>query len=70
MAEDRLCSSAERGKGTGTELDDPRNKIYGLISTVSSFELKVSGDEPAALHCLWGLEGGSWKILAWKVIND
>ena len=69
MAEDRMCSSAERGKGTGTELDDPRNKIYGHYY-VSSFELKVSGDEPAALHCLWGLEGGSWKILAWKVIND
>jgi hypothetical protein len=69
MAEDNLCSSADRGKGKGTELDDPRNKIYGHYY-VSSFELKVSGGEPAALHCLWGLEDGSWKILAWKVISD
>jgi len=69
MAEDRMCSNADRGKGKGTELDDPRNKIYGHYF-VSSFELKVSGGEPAALHCLWGLEDGSWKILAWKVVND
>ena len=69
MAEDRMCSSADRGKGKGTELDDPRNKIYGHYF-VSSFELKVSGGVPAALHCLWGLEDGSWKILAWKVVND
>jgi hypothetical protein len=69
MAEDRMCSSADRGKGKGTELDDPRNKTYGHYY-VSSFELKVSGREPAALHCLWGLEDGSWKILAWKVISD
>jgi hypothetical protein len=52
-----------------TELDDPRNKSYGHCY-VSSFELKVSGGESAALHCLWGLEDGSWKILAWKVISD
>ena len=69
MAEDRMCSSADRGKGTGTELDDPRNKTYGHYY-VSSFELKVSDGEPAALHCLWRLEDGSWKIFAWKVISD
>lgn len=69
MAEDNMCSSPDRGKGKGTELDDPRNKIYGHYY-VSSFELKVSGGEPAALHCLWGLDDGSWKILAWKVVND
>ena len=69
MAEDNMCSSADRGKGKGTELDDPRNKIYGHYY-VSSFELKVSGGEPASLHCMWGLDDGSWKILAWKVVSD
>jgi hypothetical protein len=58
MAEDRMCSSADRGKGKGSELDDPRNKIYGHYY-VCFFELKVSGGEPAALHCMWGQEEDS-----------
>ena len=62
-----VVPSVGRGRGRNWMILETR---FMVTINVSSFELKVSGDEPAALHCLWGLEGGSWKILAWKVIND
>jgi hypothetical protein len=46
----------------------PTDKVYGNYYA-AAIQFNLIGEDPAVLYLLWAKEAGTWKIVAFMVVN-